>query len=135
MSETISVNFNVQDEKREDFIQWLQQVTTTGPTCLLGYRADDIVNRREALQRFANEMETVLRRHDHKTSWRERPIEALVRLLFLELEEFKVALEFFETKDARKELIDCANFCLIVWDRLGLLDQNRNTTEQTRAER
>ena len=131
MSETISVNFNVQYEKREDFIQWLQQVTAVGPSCLLGYRSDDFVHRREALQRFANEMEIVLRQHDHKSTWRDKPVEALFRLLRLEVEEASVAMEFFSAAEARHEMIDIANFAMILFDRLGMLRQEQLVRGQT----
>lgn len=132
MTEHIMVDFAVGDGKIPEFDRWLQHVTNgEAPLCIEGYRANDFVQRRDALRKFADQMETVLRAHDHKTSWRERPIEALVKLLMLEIEEFKVALEHFEVSDARKELIDAANFCLIVLDRLGMLDQNRSLKTQT----
>jgi hypothetical protein len=126
MSETISVNFNVQDGKREEFSKWLDKITTeVGPSCLLGYRSDDFVHRREALQRFANEMEIVLRQHDHKSTWRDKPVEALFRLLRLEVEEASVAMEFFSAAEARHEMIDIANFAMILFDRLGMLKQEQ----------
>lgn len=79
---------------------------------------------------FAEEMETKLRRNDHKRGWRDLPVEALFRLLMIELEEFRVADEFLNVADARKELVDLANFCLILHDRLGLLQQDRNRHAQ-----
>jgi hypothetical protein len=85
---------------------------------------------RDALARFAYQMETVLRKHDHKTGWRERPVEALVALMNLEHEEFKIALEFFEVEDVRGELVDIANFAMIIWDRLGMLDQGKKYERQ-----
>jgi hypothetical protein len=51
-------------------------------------------------------------------------------MMLLELEEFKCALEFFEVSDARKELIDVANYACIVYDRLGMLDQARVLRDQ-----
>lgn len=68
---------------------------------------------------FAVAMELKLRKNDHKTTWRDKPVEALVRLMVLELEEFRVAHEFFDTRDSRGETVDIANFAMIVWDRLG----------------
>jgi hypothetical protein len=85
---------------------------------------------RSTLAAFADEMEDVLRRHDGKTDWKMRPVEALVRKMMLEVKEFECALEFFEVSDARKELIDIANYCLIVWDRLSLLEQNETMQNQ-----
>lgn len=116
----VVVDFNVPDNKVDAFAAWLQRVTGEEDYGIVeGYRADDHVSRRRALQAFADEMELTLRRHDHKTGWREKAIDALFRLLLLEVEEAKVAMEFFNTREARAELIDVANFCLIVYDRLG----------------
>jgi hypothetical protein len=128
MTEQISVVFNIADGKRERFIQSLQEAD--GLLVCEGYRADDQVQRREAVTKFTEAMEMKLRRNDHKTSWRDLPIEALVRLLILELEEFKVADEFLTVKDSRRECVDVANFALIVWDRLSMLDQDRNRHAQ-----
>ncbi len=76
---------------------------------------------RDPLARFAVEMEQKLRKNDHKTSWRDLPVEALFRQLMLEVEEFKIADEFLNVEEARKELVDVSNFCLILYDRLGIL--------------
>lgn len=75
---------------------------------------------RPVLADFAYLMEEKLAKNDHKTSWRELPVEALLRLLMLEIEEFKVAHEFLGAQEARNELVDVANFCLILHDRLGM---------------
>lgn len=79
---------------------------------------------RPVLQEFAEAMELKLRKNDTKTGWRELPVEALRRMLMLELEEFNVALEFLSVDDARKELVDVSNFCLILRDRLSMLKGN-----------
>jgi hypothetical protein len=75
---------------------------------------------RPVLSSFAALMEAKLTKNDHKTSWRDLPVEALFRLLMLEIEEFKVAHEFLGPDEARNELVDIANFCLILHDRLGI---------------
>ena len=75
---------------------------------------------RPVLQSFAEVMEAKLKKNDHKTSWRGLPVEALFRLLMVEIEEFKVAHEFLSKDEARNELIDVANFRLILHDRLGM---------------
>lgn len=127
----INVEFTVKD--REAFLVALQTATSYNGgmrDLVVGYRADDHVQRRSALEAFTNAMEIKLRKNDHKTGWREKPIEALFKLLLLEIEEYKVAHEFFTVAEARPELVDIANFSLIVWDRLSLLDQERNAREQ-----
>lgn len=77
---------------------------------------------RPSLAAFVIEMELKLRKNDHKTSWRELPVPALFRLLMIEIDEFKVAHEYLSVAEARKELIDIANFAMIMWDRLGMID-------------
>lgn len=89
------------------------------------------VELRPAVRAFAEAMELKLRKHDgKKTHWRMQPIEALVRLMMLEVEEYKVADEFFSVKEARTELVDIANYALIVYDRLTLVNQDKNRHEQ-----
>lgn len=77
---------------------------------------------RPVLFDFATTMEIKLKKNDHKKGWRDLPIEALQRMLLLELEEYKVARDFFGPQTARKELVDVANFCMMLWDRLGMLE-------------
>ncbi len=87
---------------------------------------------RPPLASFAAQMELKLRKNDHKNAlgWHRQPIEALQRLMLLEIEEFKVADEFYPVERAREELVDIANFALILHDRLSLLDQNKCRHEQ-----
>lgn len=130
--EKISVEFTVPLGKRDAFLAALEawdKKTETGFD--FGYRADDYVQRRRALSLFVDQMELKLRANDHKTTWREKPIEALFRLMLLEIEEFKVAHEFFTISESRPELVDVANFCVILWDRLGMLDQKRPANAQS----
>ena len=67
---------------------------------------------------FAEEMEAKLRKNDHKTEARLLPPEALLRKLQLELEEFKVAYEYETPEAARWELVDIANFCMLLHYRM-----------------
>lgn len=78
---------------------------------------------RPALQLFAGAMEVKLKKNDHKTGWLELPAPALFRLLEIEIEEYKVAAEYFGPTDAKNELVDIANFCMMLWDRLSLDEQ------------
>lgn len=78
---------------------------------------------RGPLAEFALSMEKKLRKNDHKTGWGKLPVEALMRQLLLEIEEYKVAAEFLTVEEARDELVDVANFAMIMWDRLSTLDQ------------
>lgn len=128
----IHVEFDVIDGKYDEFIASLQKwdISANWNNCVLGYRADDQVQRREALTKFVDQMELKLRRNEHKRNWRDKPIEALFKLLLLEVEEYKVAQEFFTVGEAKGELVDVANFAMMVWDRLNLMDQDRNAREQ-----
>lgn len=85
--------------------------------------ADFDGNIRPELYEFVFAMEMKLRKNDHKTHWRKLPVDALIRLMKLELEEFDVADEFFPVSEARGETIDIANFAMILFDRLGMFDQ------------
>lgn len=123
----VNVEFTVKD--REAFLIGLQTATSYSGSfrdVVIGYRADDHVQRRSALETFANAMEIKLRKNDHKQNWREKPIEALVALMLLEVREFEVAFEHFTVGEAKLETPDIANFAMIVFDRLSMLDQDRN---------
>ena len=97
--------------------------------CLQEEPAIDI---RPAVRAFAEAMELKLRKNDHKTGWRQLPIEALLRLFKLEVQEFEVADEFFTIVEARRESVDMANFAMMIWDRLSLLDQDKNRHAQSK---
>lgn len=73
--------------------------------------------RREVAE-FAAAMEAKLRKNDHKTGWKDQPIEAHIKLLRIEVMEFDVALEFLGDEVAGKECVDIANFALIIRDKL-----------------
>lgn len=122
----VHVEFTVTD--RDKFMDWLKTASeganSQEGSVVIGYRADDQVQRRQALALFVDQMETKLRKNDHKTTWREKPIQALVDLMLLELEEFKVAHTHFMVGESRPELVDVANFAMIVWDRLGMVNQD-----------
>lgn len=78
---------------------------------------------RSSLVQFSRRMEEKLRKNDHKTNWRDLPIEALFRQMLIEIEEYKVAHEFLTVAEARNELVDVSNYALILWDRLSLEKQ------------
>lgn len=98
---------------------------------VVGFRADDVVSKRAALVAFVDAMEIKLRRNEHKKNWREQSLTALFRLMLLEVEEAKVAMEFFTVVEARRELVDIGNYAMILWDRLSLLGQEDKLNEKT----
>lgn len=134
-TEKVTVEFVIKPGRRDDFLMTLQKLDQDDamPT-VIGFRADDFVQRREALVKFVDRMEEKLRKNDHKTTWRKKPIKALVQLMKLEIAEADVAMEFFTVEEARTELVDISNFAMIVWDRLGMLDEKRNLNEQIRQD-
>lgn len=117
MSEKITVEFTVADP--EQFQRSLQAWDSVADNTCIGYRIDQGLDQREALHQFASEMEQKLRKNDHKSGWAKDPVDALWRLLEIEIEEFKVLYQYYPVRAARRELIDIANFAMIVWDRLG----------------
>lgn len=121
----VHVEFDVSDGREDQFLAALKNVTDIDQlTGCVGYRAGDEVTRRSQLIAFTEAMELKLRKNDHKDGWRTKHIDALKALMLLEVEEFKVAYEYFAVKEGRPELVDIANFALICWDRLGMLDQD-----------
>lgn len=129
MSEKLMVEFEIKDGSREEFLAGLQR-WDSDVNMSLGFRAGDHIHYRTSLAAFVDAMETKLRRNDHKRTWKDKPVEALIRLMKLEIEEFNTAHEFFTISESRPELVDVANFAFFVWDRLSLLDQERNEREQ-----
>lgn len=88
------------------------------------------------VERFSDAMgKKLVAKASTKTGWKDMPVEALFKMLMIEIEEFKVAHEFFNVDTARKELVDVANYALILWDRLGVLEQGRNYDKQQREVR
>ncbi len=75
-------------------------------------------------------MEKKLRKNDHKSSWRDLPVEALFKLLMIEIEEYRVAHDYFTVAEARNELVDVGNYALILWDRLSVLPQGEKISGQ-----
>jgi hypothetical protein len=73
---------------------------------------------RDELQDFATKMEAKLIKNDHKSDGELLPVAALLRKLELELEEFKLAFEFESPEDAMWELVDIANFCMLLHKRI-----------------
>lgn len=120
MTTRILVEFEVNDEVR--FHEALK-VAVEHDDNVIGLRTNHNPSHRSALRQFSDAMEDKLIKNDHKTSWRDLPVEALSRLMDIEIQEFQVAMQFLSVREARNELIDVANFALIVWDRLSLEDQ------------
>ena len=81
---------------------------------------------RQEVLRFTDEMERVLKENDHKGGWSDCPIEYLQARLVEELGEYfrSVAINIDYQKQygkqkpiASKELVDIANFAMMLWDR------------------
>jgi NTP pyrophosphatase (non-canonical NTP hydrolase) len=71
---------------------------------------------------FAQSMEQVLRENDHKGGWKgndQKNRVYLMRRLYEELREVEVALQDADDSQTRHELVDVANFCMMLWDNLG----------------
>ena len=68
---------------------------------------------RPTLRKFAEEMERTLRENDYKDGWSVDmcPVD------YLQGRMIEEAGEWFKTRDA-KELVDIANFAMMIWDRL-----------------
>jgi len=134
MSERVVVEFEVTD--RVKFLEALQKWDEASDALeknwnyCLGFRADDQVAKREALIKFTDAMEVKLRKNEHKRTWREKPIAALFQLMLLEIKELEVAMEFFDVREARTEAPDIGNYAMMLYDRMGMLDQDKPLKEQ-----
>ncbi len=78
-----------------------------------------IVDARWQVRAFAEDMERVLKLNDNKGGWLGCDIKYLQARLVEEMGEYfrLVAQGCEKGKDAQKELIDIANFCMMLWDR------------------
>lgn len=127
----VHIEFDVSDGREAEFISQLEELDKAGRlTAALGWRAGDEVQVRQQLRLFTEAMELKLRKNDHKTGWRDQPLAALYKLMLLEVKEFKVSFQFFTPKETRPEAVDIANFALILWDRLGMLEQDEPVSAQ-----
>ena len=84
---------------------------------------------REEVIEFAEAMESVLRDNDHKRRWQKEPLDYLYNRHVEEFEEVRVEAEALgrlevnpitgDSAALRKELIDVANFCMMLYCRLN----------------
>lgn len=129
--ETVHVEFKVKPGRHADFLRALEMFDReVAYDMTTGMRTFDEQPLRSPLQKFALAMEEKLKKNDHKTHWRDQSFEAHFKFMMLEIEEFKVAREFLSVATTRSELVDIANFALINWDKMSLLEQNKTFGEQ-----
>lgn len=88
---------------------------------------------RMVLASFAAQCELKLRKNDHKTDWKDLPIEALFRKLKIEIEELEVAIKYEGAQESASECVDIANFAMMLWDRILWTPENTRVV-QTPAE-
>ncbi len=119
MTEHVNVEFTVVAGKRQPLIDALQALDEQNLIPCEGWRADDYVQRREALVKFNEAMEVKLRRNEQKRNWADQSIEGLMRLMLIEVEKAKVLHEFNTPEGLQASLVDIANWCLFVWSRLN----------------
>ncbi len=69
---------------------------------------------------FAEEMEAVLKKNDYKGGWSDCDIRYLQDRLVEEVGEYFALLSrgsLPKGEELQKELLDIANFCMMIWDR------------------
>lgn len=71
---------------------------------------------REAVKQFAEEMEKVLAKNDHKEGWEECTNLYLVQRMIEETSEVLKMLDIGEFGDMAEEAIDVANFAMMLYD-------------------
>lgn len=75
---------------------------------------------RESVQWFAEQMETTLKKNDHKGGWEDCDNDYLIELLFQEVNELYHAIEAPSdnyTQNIINEATDVANFAMMIADR------------------
>lgn len=73
---------------------------------------------------FANEMEKIMAENDkvRGDSWKTMRVEDLIQLQFMQVNRFEKQTEIISIEDhkkMRKNLLNMANYCMILWHRLG----------------
>ncbi len=86
----------------------------------IGKPKEQIVDARWQVRAFAEEMEQILRENDHKGGWQDCDVKYLQARLIEEVGEYFALVakgSMARGKSFQKELIDIANFCMMLWDR------------------
>jgi len=75
---------------------------------------------REEIRIFAEQMEKVISEHDKEKgdSWKTMDINNLMEKLIEEAEEVEEEIRWDYSKRLKDELVDLANFCMMVWKRI-----------------
>lgn len=74
---------------------------------------------RPSLRRFAESMEQVLRDNDYKSGWEDCLLQYLEAKLVEEVGEyFRVVASDPNRSGGGKELLDIANFCMMIFERI-----------------
>ena len=86
------------------------------------YSMINISDVRPVVLKFASEMERVLKENDSKGGWQDCDIKYLQARLVEELGEYfamvaKGSPSCYQTYQFRNELLDIANFAMMLWDR------------------
>ena len=75
---------------------------------------------REEIRIFAEQMEKVMSEHDKEKedSWKTMDIYDLMDMLITKSEEVEDEISWDYSKRLKDEVIDLANFCMMVWNRI-----------------
>lgn len=79
---------------------------------------------RKELVDFANQMESILKENDFKGGWDNMTVHELLERLHEEVLEFEVELDANRPYNAAQEIIDVANFCMMIYDKI--VNQKKN---------
>jgi NTP pyrophosphatase (non-canonical NTP hydrolase) len=90
-----------------------------------------VETRRKCIERLANDMESVMGAHDNEkgTSWERVPFTQLHEGLLGEVDELRCAYNNFDSEQYRKELIDIANYCAMLAERVRMRDDRKPAME------
>ena len=82
----------------------------------MGLERQGGVGTRESVKQFADAMEKVLARNDHKDGWEKCTNLYLIQRMIEEASEVLQRLDAGELGDMAEEAIDVANFAMMIYD-------------------
>jgi hypothetical protein len=90
---------------------------------------------RVELRDFSDHMERKLAKRDAYGGWRHLPLPYLKEKLKNEINELLVALEYESSTEVMDEAVDCANFCMFIWDVMrSTADERKGLVRRTSKE-
>ena len=90
---------------------------------------------RDVVKNFAEEMKKILAKNDEKGDWNSETFSYLFQRLYTKVDELDEELDDADDyglwiKRSQKKCIDIANFAMMIWDNLDMLQVERELHER-----